>query len=268
LILPINSLMSENIIFILVALVGLAIGSFLNVLIYRLPREKKFVFGRSCCPSCQEPIKFYDNIPVLSYLILAGKCRSCNTKISVRYPLVEILNGSAYLFFFFQYGVTFDFLIFGFLASALIVIFFVDIDFQIIPDLITLPGMVLGLAVSFLPGGIGIADSLVGLVVGGGVLYLIAILGDWLFKKESMGGGDIKMTAMLGAFLGWQKVVLIFFAGAFIGLFVSIIMMIVSKNVRSTRVIPFGPFLATAAMIAIIYGDSIISFYLNNFLFA
>ncbi|RKX22360.1 MAG: prepilin peptidase, partial [Candidatus Zixiibacteriota bacterium] len=169
-ILPINSLMSENIIFILVALVGLAIGSFLNVLIYRLPREKKFVFGRSCCPSCQEPIKFYDNIPVLSYLILAGKCRSCNTKISVRYPLVEILNGSAYLFFFFQYGVTFDFLIFGFLASALIVIFFVDIDFQIIPDLITLPGMVLGLAVSFLPGGIGIADSLVGLVVGGGVL--------------------------------------------------------------------------------------------------
>ncbi len=259
--------MNENLIFILVFIVGLAIGSFLNVLIYRLPREKKFVFGRSYCPSCQKPIKFYDNIPVLSYLILAGKCRSCKAKISLRYPLVELLNGLAYLFFFFQYGVSYNFLIFSFLSSALIVIFFVDIDFQIIPDLITFPGMVLGLAVSLLPGGIGIVNSLIGLVVGGGVLYLIAILGDWLFKKESMGGGDIKMTAMLGAFLGWQKVVLIFFAGAFIGLFVSIIMMIVSKKVRSTRVIPFGPFLAAAAMIAIIYGDSIISFYLNNFLF-
>ncbi|RKX17425.1 MAG: prepilin peptidase, partial [Candidatus Zixiibacteriota bacterium] len=135
-------------------------------------------------------------------------------------------------------------------------------------DIISLPGIVAGLAVSFIPGGIGPVSSLVGLLVGGGALYAVALLGDWLFKKESMGGGDIKMAAMLGAFLGWQKVVLIFFAGAFIGLFVSIIMMIVSKNVRSTRVIPFGPFLATAAMIAIIYGDSIISFYLNNFLFA
>ncbi|MCP4704050.1 MAG: prepilin peptidase, partial [candidate division Zixibacteria bacterium] len=152
-------------------------------------------------------------------------------------------------------------------SSALIVIFFVDIDFQIIPDLITLPGMVLGLGVSFLPNSIGIIDSLIGLFVGGGVLYLIAILGDWLFKKESMGGGDIKMTAMLGAFLGWQKVVLIFFGGAVIGLVVSIVLMIVSKEIRSTRTIPFGPFLAAAAMIAIIYGDALISFYLNNFLF-
>ena len=105
----------------------------------------------------------------------------------------------------------------------------------------------------------------IGLVVGGGVLYLIAILGDWLFKKESMGGGDIKMTAMLGAFLGWQKVVLIFFGGAVIGLLVSIILLVISKDIRSSRVIPFGPFLASAAMIAIIYGDSIISFYLKNF---
>lgn len=259
--------MNENLIFILVFIIGLSIGSFLNVLIYRLPREKKFVLGRSYCPSCQKPIKFYDNIPVLSYLILVGKCRVCKTKISFRYPLVEILNGLAYLFFFFQYGVSYNFLIFSFLSSALIVIFFVDIDFQIIPDSITLPGMVLGLGVSFLPDSIGIVSSLIGLIVGGGVLYLIAILGDWLFKKESMGGGDIKMTAMLGALLGWQKVVLIFFTGAVIGLVVSIILMIVSKEVRSTRVIPFGPFLAAAAMIAIIYGDRIIEFYLNNFLF-
>lgn len=259
--------MNENLIFILVFIVGLSIGSFLNVLIYRLPREKKFVFGRSFCPSCKNEIKFYDNIPVLSYLILAGKCRFCKSKISIRYPLVELLNSLAYLFFFFQYGVSYNFLIFCFLSSALIVIFFVDIDFQIIPDSITLPGMIIGLAISFLPNSIGIISSLIGLAVGGGVLYLIAILGDWLFKKDSMGGGDIKMTAMLGAFLGWQKVVLIFFTGACLGLVASIIMMIVSKNIRSTRVIPFGPFLATAAMIAIIYGDRIISLYLDNFFF-
>ncbi len=260
--------MNDYLLFIWVFVIGLSIGSFLNVLIYRLPREKKFVFGRSYCPSCKKPIKFYDNIPVISYLILLGKCRSCKTKISIRYPLVELLNGFAWLFFFYQFGVNYNFLIFSFLSSALIVIFFVDIDFQIIPDSITLPGMVIGLAVSFLPDSIGIISALIGLVVGGGVLYLIAILGDWLFKKESMGGGDIKMTAMLGAFLGWQKVVLIFFGGAVIGLFVSIVLMIVSKNIRTTRVIPFGPFLAAAALIAIIYGDSIISFYLNNFFFA
>lgn len=260
--------MDENLIFFLIAVVGLSIGSFLNVLIYRLPREKKFVLGRSYCPSCQKPIKFYDNIPVLSYLVLLGKCRSCKTKISFRYPLVELLNGLAYLFFFFQYGVNYNFLIYAILSSALIVIFFIDIDFQIIPDSITLPGMVVGLAVSLLPDSIGIISSAIGLLVGGGVLYLIAILGDWLFKKDSMGGGDIKMTAMLGAFLGWQKVVLVFFAGACIGLVVSIVLMIISKNIRSTRVIPFGPFLAAAAMVAIIYGDNIIKFYLDNFLFA
>ncbi len=263
---PIDTLMNEYPIFILVFAVGLSIGSFLNVLIYRLPRDKKFVMGRSYCPSCQKPIKFYDNIPVLSYLILAGKCRVCKSRISWRYPLVELLNGLAYLFFFFQYAVSYNFLIFALLSSALIVIFFVDIDFQIIPDSITLPGMILGLAVSLLPEGIGILSSLIGLLVGGGVLYLIAILGDWLFKKDSMGGGDIKMTAMLGTVLGWQKVVLIFFTGAVIGLLASIVMMIVSKNIRSTRVIPFGPFLAAAAMIAIIYGDRIISYYLDNFL--
>ena len=258
--------MNELPVYILVFIFGLAIGSFLNVLIYRLPRDKKFVFGRSFCPACQKPIRFYDNIPVLSFLILGGKCRDCKARISIRYPLVEILNGLAYLFFYSEYGLDLDFVIYGLLASALIVIFFIDIDFQIIPDLITIPGMILGLAVSFLPDGIGIVNAVIGLIVGGGALYLIAMLGDWLFKKESMGGGDIKMTAMLGAFLGWQKVVIIFFGGAFIGLIIAIALMALSKKVRSTRVIPFGPFLAVAAFIAIIYGDRIIAFYVNRIL--
>jgi leader peptidase (prepilin peptidase)/N-methyltransferase len=251
---------------VLVFLVGVSIGSFLNVLIYRLPKKEKFVLGRSYCPSCKTAIRFYDNIPLLSYLLLAGRCRHCKAKISFRYPLVELLNGIVYIFFFWQYGLAVSFFIYSLLSSALIVIFFVDIDHQIIPDLITLPGMAVGLAVALIPGGLSIVDSLIGLIVGGGLLYLIALGGDWLFKKESMGGGDIKMAAMLGAFLGWQKVIYIFFAGAFIGLLASIVLMFLSSRIRSDRVVPFGPFLALAAFTAIVYGDKIIAFYRDNFM--
>jgi leader peptidase (prepilin peptidase) / N-methyltransferase len=253
-------------IYILVFLIGISVGSFLNVLIYRIPRKIKFGFDRSFCPHCKTRIKFYDNIPLLSYLILRGKCRACGKRISIRYPLIELLNGLAYVFFIWHYGLTLHFFVYSFLSSILIAIFFIDLDFQIIPDLFTIPGMVIGLGVSLAPGGIGIVASAIGLVVGGAVLYLVAELGDRLFKKESMGGGDIKMAAMLGAFLGWQKVVFIFFGSAVIGLVISIILMFFSQELRSKRVIPFGPFLAIAAVVAILYGDQIISFYLNNFL--
>jgi len=258
--------MEINLIYIWIFLVGISIGSFLNVLIYRIPRNKKFGFDRSYCPHCKAKIKFYDNIPILSYLILLGRCRSCKKRISLRYPAVELLNGLAYVFFFWHYGLTLHFFVFSFLSSILIAIFFIDLDFQIIPDLFTIPGMVIGLGVSLAPGGIGIINSAIGLVVGGAVLYLIAELGDRLFKKESMGGGDIKMAAMLGAFLGWQKVVFIFFGSAVVGLVVSIVLMFFSQELRSKRVIPFGPFLAIAAVVAILYGDEIISYYLNTFL--
>ncbi len=250
----------------LVVLLGLMIGSFLNVLIYRIPLRKQFVSGRSVCPHCDKPIKWYHNIPILSYIALRGKCAYCKVRISFRYPLVELLNGLAYFYFFWRFGWSVDLAIFAFLSSMLLVIFFIDLDHQIIPDVITLPGIVLGLGVSFAPGGIGIVPSLIGLVVGGGSLYLIALLGDWLFKKESMGGGDIKMAAMLGAFLGWQKVLFIFLASAGIGLVVSLILMLFSAKMRKQRVVPFGPFIAMAAMLAILWGDQIISYYVTNFL--
>ncbi len=147
------------------------------------------------------------------------------------------------------------------LSSALLVVFFIDLDHRIIPDFITLPGMIAGLAVSFLPGGLGIIDAGIGLVVGGGSLLFTALLGDWLFKKESMGGGDIKLAAVLGAFVGWQKILLIFLSSAVIGLVVSVAIMAVSSKLRETRMIPFGPFLALAAMLAVVYGDQIIRFY-------
>ncbi len=256
----------EGFYYIWVALTGLCIGSFLNVVIYRVPRDKKFWAGRSVCPSCDNQLKWYHNVPVLSWLFLRGKCGFCGERISFRYPLVELINAAAYLYFFWELGLTFEFAVFAFLSSALLTIFYIDLDFQIIPDMITIPGAALGLAVSFLPGGIGIVPSLIGFLVGGGSLFLVAELGERLFKKEAMGGGDIKMAAMLGAFLGWQKVLFVFLSSAVIGLAVSMVVMIFSAKLRESRMIPFGPFIALAAMVAIIWGDQLIALYVDNFL--
>lgn len=254
--------------YVMLALLGLAVGSFLNVLIYRVPRQKKFLAGRSVCPRCDNQLKWYHNIPLVSYLALRGKCGFCREPISIRYPLVELCNCLAWGYFYFALGPTWEMVSFCFISSSLLAIFLIDLEFQIIPDLITLPGMILGLAASLLPDGIGIAAALIGLLVGGGALYLVAMLGDWLFKKESMGGGDIKLAAMLGAFLGWQKVLLVFISSAVIGVIVSLVLMIFSAKLREQRVVPFGPFLAAAAMLAIIWGDEIIGYYVSHFLIA
>ena len=256
----------ETVFTIFIGLTGLALGSFLNVIIYRVPRKIGFVADRSVCPSCGRQLRWFHNIPLLSYLFLRGRCAFCRERISLRYPLVEGLNALMYTWFWIQLGPTAGFVGLAFLSSALLVIFFVDLDFQIIPDSITLPGMVLGLAVSFFDGQIGIVSSIIGLLVGGGALYLVAVLGDWLFKKESMGGGDIKMAAMLGAFLGWQQVLFVFMASAVIGLVVSLVIMAFSARLRETRMIPFGPFLAMAAMVSILYGERIVGLYVTHFL--
>jgi leader peptidase (prepilin peptidase)/N-methyltransferase len=254
------------IIYIFVALLGLATGSFLNVLIYRLPREKKIVWQRSVCPHCGQKIPIYFNIPLISYLILRGKCHFCKAPISIRYPLVESLNAAAYLFFLYLDGLTPEYAVHCYFVSSLIVIFFIDLEFQIIPDKITLPGIVVGLAASIFINPPGVINALVGFVVGGGALLAVAYLGEWMFKKEAMGGGDIKMAAMMGAFVGWQKVLLIFLGGALVGMIVSLVWILFSKKVRSERLIPFGPFLALAALIVVIYGDQILRYYIDNFL--
>jgi len=259
--------MGNYIIISFVALIGLIIGSFLNVAIHRVPTKTMFKNNRSECPNCHSQLKWYHNIPLLSYLFLAGKCSFCKKKISFRYPLVELLNSIFYGLLFWKFSFTTEFAVFALIISSLIVIFFIDLDHQIIPDVITLPGIIVGLAVSMFPDGIGIINALIGFLVGGGALYLVAILGDFLFKKDSMGGGDIKMAAMLGAFLGWQKVLLIFMLSSVIGLVISIAIMTVSEKLRKERLIPFGPFIAIAAVIAISYGDQIIYFYQQNFLY-
>jgi leader peptidase (prepilin peptidase)/N-methyltransferase len=253
-------------IYVFVGLLGLAVGSFLNVLIYRLPRKKRIVFERSACPHCGTPIPFHHNIPLISFAVLGGKCRNCRKSISIRYPLVEMLNAACYMYFLSADGVTLAWAAHCWLASTLIVIIFVDLEFRIIPNRLTYSGIIVGLGVSVFSASPGIVDSMIGMIVGGGSLLAVAYLGEWLFKKEAMGGGDIKMAAMVGTFVGWQKVLLIFVGGAVIGLIVSIIWMIVSKKIRSERIIPFGPFLAAASFFALVYGDQALRFYIDHFL--
>ena len=242
---------------------GLAVGSFLNVCIYRLPLKKSIVFPPSHCPKCGNKIKAYDNIPVLSYILLRRKCRFCKEQISLIYPAVELLSGLIFLSLFFWYGLSWEFASRLFLFTSLVVIFFIDLKHQLIPDVITLPGIAIGLAFSILSKSPSFLDSLIGIISGGGLFYLVALAGDKIFKKESMGGGDIKLAAMLGAFLGWQKILLVFFLASFLGALAGIIFLILSPKLRENRLIPFGPFLAIATAICIFFGNRLVELYLN-----
>jgi len=251
---------------VFVAILGLVIGSFLNVVIYRLPNKIPIGLSRSACPSCGATVRWYDNIPLVSFLALRGKCRACGVRISWRYPLIEVLTGGLFVTLHSVFGFTPLFGVMAILTSGLVAIFFIDVTHMIIPDKITLPGIIVGLALSFVPGGIGVVSALVGALVGGGALYAIALAGDFIFKKESMGGGDIKMAAMLGAFLGVPRTFLVFFLAAVIGLLASIALISFSSSIRQSRIIPFGPFLASAGFVALTIGNQLLDYYCVNFL--
>jgi leader peptidase (prepilin peptidase)/N-methyltransferase len=246
------------------ALFGAVIGSFLNVVIFRLPRRIPFVRGRSCCPHCGGLIRWWQNIPILSFLLLRGKCSHCGDPISPRYPLVELLTAAAFAGWVYRSGPTLEAAGYVYLTSVLICVLFIDWEFKIIPDRLTLPSLAIGLLwAAFTP--LGLLPSLLGAAVGGGGLLLVALLGDWIFRKESMGGGDIKLAAVLGAFLGWRLVVLVFFLSALIGAVVSIIWLLVSREMREKRLIPFGPFLALAAVVAAVWGADLVRWYVQTF---
>lgn len=243
--------------------IGLVIGSFSNVCIYRLPRDESLIFPGSHCPKCNKPIKYYDNIPLISYLILKGKCRYCQEKISGQYPLVEFLTGFIYLVLFLSYGLQLRTFVYMLFCSALIIIIFIDLKEKIIPDVISLPFIALGFLLSFVPNNLSPINSLLGILVGGGSLFLIAVVGSYLFKKEAMGGGDIKLAAMVGAFLGWQLTLLSLFLGFLLGSIVGIIILIKNKgNKDQSDSIPFGPFIALGTVIALLFGKAIIDWYL------
>ncbi|GAF68030.1 unnamed protein product, partial [marine sediment metagenome] len=183
---------------VLIFILGLIVGSFSNVCIYRIPRNESIVYPASHCPKCRTTIKLIDNIPLLSYVILKGRCRNCKSKISIQYPIVELLTGLIYLIIYLTYGLSVQTLIYIILSSALIIIAFIDLNEQIVPDVISLPGIVIGFIISFFVPYISYINSALGVVVGGGIILIIGLAGSVIFKKEAMGGGDVKLAAMIG----------------------------------------------------------------------
>ncbi|MEK6743884.1 MAG: prepilin peptidase [Nitrospirota bacterium] len=266
----------------IVLLFGLILGSFLNVCIARIPHETSIVSPPSHCPRCKTPIHWYDNIPLVSYAVLRGRCRTCGQHISWRYPLVELMNGLLYLWAFTEFGITGEAFLVMALCSSLVVITFIDLDHQIIPDIITYPGMVIGLVVapffmstldaplpfgldSVLPSlgqyGAAFLNAFIGLLLGGAPLYLIGLLWEKLRKVEAMGGGDVKYMAMVGSFLGWKGAFLTIMLGAMTGSIVGVALILLKKH-QADKVIPFGPFLAFGTLMTLFQGSDIISWYL------
>ncbi len=241
---------------------GAVVGSFLNVCICRIPEQRSVVSPRSSCPLCGYIIRWYDNIPILSIMLLKGRCRACGAHISFRYPLVEALNGLLTLFLFVRFGSTLTFLALFIFCSSLVVITFIDLDHQIIPDVISLPGIAVGLAFSFFLPSLGWQDSLIGILAGGGSLMLVAYGYQCLTGKEGMGGGDIKLLAMMGAFLGWRSIPFIIFVSSLVGSVIGVSLML-ARGRDSKLAIPFGPFLAFSAILYVFYGSRIITWYLS-----
>lgn len=240
---------------------GLVIGSFLNVCIHRLPSSQSIVHPRSRCPQCGHLIRVYDNIPVLSYLILRGRCRDCGARISLRYPVVELLSGAFAAMAVARFGLGWQALLMYALIAGFLVITFIDLDHRIIPDVITLPGIPIGLAASFGPGMISPLESLVGILAGGGSLFLVAWGYQLVTKREGMGGGDIKLLAMIGAFIGWKGVLLTIFIASLTGTLAGMAL-IFRRRGDMKLAVPFGPFLAVGAIAYLFMGPELMSWYL------
>jgi leader peptidase (prepilin peptidase)/N-methyltransferase len=245
---------------------GLCVGSFLNVCIYRLPAGRSIVRPASACGKCGTAIRWYDNLPVISYMVLRGRCRACGAGFSPRYPLVELLTGLCALAVWMQFGAHPQTLIYFLFIAALLVITFIDIDHRIIPDIISLPGIPIGFilcALQLMPP-LRWHDSLLGILCGGGSLFVIAWSYQLITGKEGMGGGDIKLLAMLGAFIGWKGVLFTIMASSFIGTIVGLAVMLRTRQGMKLAV-PFGPFLAMGAVLYLFFGPQLISWYLNGF---
>ncbi len=241
-------------------LFGALIGSFLNVCIYRLPRRESIVWPGSHCPRCSHSIAWYDNIPILSYFILAGRCRHCTERIPFRYPLVEILNASGYVGLIWFFGPSWVAVAYGLLYSALLVVAGTDLSHKIIPNVVTFPGIIVGLVCATIVLPLGFLGGMLGVLVGGGILWLLAWASPYLFGKEGMGGGDIKLLAMIGAFLGWKPALMTIMVGSFLGSLVGLTL-VATQVIKREDYIPFGPFLVCGALVALFFGQSILDWY-------
>jgi leader peptidase (prepilin peptidase) / N-methyltransferase len=254
--------MTEPVFLVAATLLGLAVGSFLNVCIHRIPLGESIAWPGSHCPKCQHALAWYDNVPALSYVSLLGRCRYCRERITPRYLVVELVTAMMFvgLVLLYPFGlVLVTRILFG---CALIVLFAIDLDHHILPNVITLPGIVAGFALSLI-GPPGWRSSLIGIVLGGGIPYAIA----WTYEKvrghEGLGMGDVKMLAMIGAFLGWPLMLLSLVLASFTGSIVGAGFLAAGKGARYA--LPFGTFLAVGALTAVVAGDAILAWYMSYY---
>ncbi len=270
---------------LLYALLGLVIGSFLNVCIYRIPLGKSIVYPGSSCPHCGISIRFFDNIPILSFLLLQGKCRACGKSISLQYPLVELLSGAAFYCCARVWLFTTPTYVNSLFLAIIIILIFTDYNHRLLPNRLTLPGILVGILLSPLQTPevysdllswetialLGLAHStiaqawvgsILGTIIGGGPLYLVALAYATIRRRQGLGMGDVKMMAMVGAFIGWRLVLLTLFVGSLLGLLVGILLILFRKMDTQGK-LPFGVFLGIGSVFCLFYAPSLVRWYLN-----
>jgi leader peptidase (prepilin peptidase) / N-methyltransferase len=240
-------------------LFGLCVGSFLNVVIARLPEGRSIVSPGSACPRCGTFIQWFDNLPLLSYALLRGRCRHCGERISVRYPMVELLTGLLFVLAVWQRGLAPDLIPALLLLTALVALTAIDLDRQLIPDAISLPGIVVGFVSSVILGRPGWLDSLLGILLGAGIFFVIIVA-----SRGGMGGGDMKLGAMLGAFLGWKLVLVAILIAVLVGGVVAIALLLMGQRGRKDA-LAFGPYLALGGAISLFWGGPLLEWYLGVF---
>jgi leader peptidase (prepilin peptidase)/N-methyltransferase len=245
-----------------VAVVGLVVGSYLNVVVHRLPRGLSTVSPGSSCPSCGDPVRAFDNIPVLSYLWLRGRCRSCGARISVRYPLVELATAILFVACVWVFGWSPQAAVAAFFSSLILALALIDLEHMLLPDKLTLPGIAAGLVLQPWIEGVTLLDAVIGALVGAGALILLINVWYWLREEEGMGLGDVNLMALIGAFLGWQGALLALFGGALAGALVGIGLM-TARRLGLTSKLPFGTFLAVGALLALFSRGRLVDAYLS-----
>lgn len=253
-------LIDSTLFLVWIAITGLIVGSYLNVLIHRIPRRKSTILPRSSCPYCQGPIRALDNIPVVSFLLLQGRCRYCKAPISWRYPFVESLTSVLFVLSFWQFGLHPRLAHALLFCSLMVLLAGIDLEHFLLPDKITLSGLIMGLALQFWRPMPGILDAVVGALVGAGILILVINYWYWWRGEEGMGMGDVNMLALIGAFLGWQGVLTTLVLATISGAVVGISMLLLGRLGLRSR-LPFGVFLALGGLLTLFLGDSLVAYY-------
>lgn len=255
---------TEATVLVAVTLFGLVIGSFVNVVVVRLPAGRSLWRPGSSCPGCGVAIAWRDNVPVVSFAVLRGRCRACGTRISWRYPVVEVATAALWVAAYLGFGPTTDFAVAVVFLTSLVAITAIDLAHQIIPDRITLPGVLAGIGANLATGRVPWVDSLLGIALGGGFFFAIIVVSAKVMRREGMGGGDMKLAAMFGAFLGWKVMLVALFAAIVLGGALAAVLL-VSRRVGRKDPVPFGPFLAVGGAVALFWGERIVEWYVAGF---